>query len=345
MAELQEIPLELQVHEANRRIAAHLSKGCKYAEILSPAFLRRFPAMMDGHLSMEWDTILGVFDRMPSFPVTLIDNEVLDEWGAHPTIWEAQPKQWHAWRVLAMVRYTLPTGQNHSPAVVYGATFVFIPSRQVHTTLSDALQFLRFAKEDSVVLVSTPKIPAFSPEPKNGQYMTLLPISGNPDIDRGPLHSLATAILPKASNEGAGPKMAVRVKLLPCFGSSKHSRTEMLTEEALTWEPQRQDHLRSGRQAHMSNNIREVGGRWFQNEIHGPGGFGGALNSGGWEDFHDLAETVNEMANRLMEEDVHSKGTPSPQDDTVSTVMPLLPPGAVMVPTTTFPGGQSAAAS
>ena len=51
------------------------------------------------------------------------------------------------------------------------------------------------------------------------------------------------------------------------------------------------------------------------------------------------------MANRLMEEDVHSKGTPSPQDDTVSTVMPLLPPGAVMVPTTTFPGGQSAATS
>ena len=193
--------------------------------------------MMDSHLSMEWDTILGVFDRMPSFPVTLIDNEVLDEWGAHPTIWEAQPKQWHAWRVLAMVCYTLPTGQNHSPAVVYGATFVFIPSRQVHTTLSDALQFLRFAKEDSVVLVSTPKIPAFSLEPKNGQYMTLLPISSNPDIDRGPLHSFAAAILPKSSNEGAGPKMAVRVKLLPCFRSSKHSRTEMLTEEALTWGP------------------------------------------------------------------------------------------------------------
>ena len=40
MAELQEIPLELQVREANRRIAAHLSKGRKYAEILSPAFLR-----------------------------------------------------------------------------------------------------------------------------------------------------------------------------------------------------------------------------------------------------------------------------------------------------------------
>ena len=131
MVELQEIPLELQVREANRRIAAHLSKGRKYTEFLSPMFLRRFPAIMDGHLSVEWDTISGIFERMPSFPITLIDNEVLDEWSSHPTVWEATPKQLHARRVLAMVRYSLSAGPNHPPAVVYGATFIFIPSRQV----------------------------------------------------------------------------------------------------------------------------------------------------------------------------------------------------------------------
>ena len=35
-----------------------------------------------------------------------------------------------------------------------------------------------------------------------GKFMTMLPISGNPDIDRGPLHSFAAAVLPTASREG-----------------------------------------------------------------------------------------------------------------------------------------------
>ena len=30
----------------------------------------------------------------------------------------------------------------------------------------------------------------------------MLPISGNPDIDQGPLHSFAAAILPTASKDG-----------------------------------------------------------------------------------------------------------------------------------------------
>ena len=42
MAELTEIPLELQLKEANRQIKMHLSKGRKFQQFLSPMFLRRF---------------------------------------------------------------------------------------------------------------------------------------------------------------------------------------------------------------------------------------------------------------------------------------------------------------
>ena len=38
---------------------------------------------------------------------------------------------------------------------MFGVSFVLIPSHQVHTSLSDALSYLKCAKEDCVVLVST----------------------------------------------------------------------------------------------------------------------------------------------------------------------------------------------
>ena len=78
MAELQEIPLELQLRKANWRIAAHLSKGRKFPEFLSPMFLKRFPAIMDNHISVNWNTISGIYDRTPFFPIMLIDTEILD---------------------------------------------------------------------------------------------------------------------------------------------------------------------------------------------------------------------------------------------------------------------------
>ena len=62
---------------------------------------------------------------------------------------------------------------------------------------------------------------------------TLLPISGDPDVDQGPLHSFVAATLPIASREGCGGEMPVRVKLPPCFGSSKRVRTELLWEPSL----------------------------------------------------------------------------------------------------------------
>ena len=228
MAELTEIPLELQLKEANRRIKMHLSKGRKFQQFLSPMFLWRFPAIMENQISVNWNTILGVYDRTPTLPITLIDTEILDDWFACPSVWDMSSNLQHARRVLALVRYTLPTPYKGQPAIVFGASFIFIPTYQARTNLCDGLTFLKNAKEDSVVLVATPAKPTYSPQPQKGRYLTLLPISGNPDVDRGPLHAFATAGLPVASKEGHGGDMPVCVKMPSCFGSSKWPKRELM---------------------------------------------------------------------------------------------------------------------
>ena len=195
MAELTEIPLELQLKEANCRIKLHQSTGHKFQQFLSPMFLRHFPAIMDNEISVNWDTITGIYDRTPFFPIMLIDTEILDAWFAHPSVWEVLPNLQHSRRVLAMARYMLPSPYKGQPAIMFGVSFVFIPAHQVHTNLRDTLTYLKNAKEDCVVLVAMPANPRYSPQPRRGKYRTLLPISGNPDVDWGPLHMFATTTL------------------------------------------------------------------------------------------------------------------------------------------------------
>ena len=233
MAELTEIPLELQLKEANRRIKMHLSKGRKFQQFLSPMFLRRFPAIMENHISVDWNTISGIYDRTPTLPITLIDTEILDNWFGHPQVWDVLCDLQHARRVLALVRYTLPTLYKGQPAIVFGVSFIFVPAYQACTNLRDGLTFLKSAKEDSVVLVAMPSKPTYSPQPRRGRYLTLLPISGSPNVDRGPLHTFTAAGLPVASKEGHGGDMSVHVKMPSCFGSSKHPKRELMWEPAL----------------------------------------------------------------------------------------------------------------
>ena len=83
---------------------------------------------MENQLSIDWDAISDVYDRMPFFPITLIDTEILDNWAAHPSVWESEPKRLHSRRVLTMVRYTLPAHYKGQVAVVFGALFVLILS-------------------------------------------------------------------------------------------------------------------------------------------------------------------------------------------------------------------------
>ena len=153
MAELREIPLELQLKEANRRIKLHQSKGCKFQQFLSPMFLRHFPAIMDNQISVSWDTITGIYDRMPFFPITLIDTEILDDWFMHPSVWEVSPNLQHTQRVLAMTCYTLPSPYKGQPAIMFRASFTFIPACQACTSLCNALTYMKNTKEDCLVLV------------------------------------------------------------------------------------------------------------------------------------------------------------------------------------------------
>ena len=161
----------------------HTSKGHKFQQFLLLMFLRCFPAIMENHISVDWNTISGIYDRTPMLPITLIDTEISDDWFTHPSVWDVSSNLQHAWRVLAFVHYTLLTPHKGQPAIVFGASFIFIPTYQARTNLRDGLMFLKNAKEDSIVLVAMPAKPTYSPQPRKNKYLTLLPISGNPDVD------------------------------------------------------------------------------------------------------------------------------------------------------------------
>ena len=109
--------------------------------------------------------------------------EILDDWFTRPSVWDMSSNLQHARCVLAFVHYTLPTPYKGQPAIVFGVSFVFIPTYQARTNLHNGLTFLKNTKEDSVVLVVMLAKPTYSPRPWKSKYLTLLPISGKPDVD------------------------------------------------------------------------------------------------------------------------------------------------------------------
>ena len=358
-----EIPLELQLKEANRWIKMHQSKGHKFQHFLSPMFLWRFPVIMENQISVDWNTISGIYDRMPTFPITLIDTEILDNWFAHPSVWDVSSNLQHAQCMLALVRHTLPTPYKGQPAIVFGASFIFIPAYQACTNLRDGLTFLKNAKEDSVVLVATPAKPTYSPQPQKGRYLTLLPISGNPDVDRGPLHAFATRGLPVASKEGHGGNMPMHVKMPSCFGSSKRPKTELMWEPALQRGPLWKnvhyvEHNLSGEL------VKGTTGKPLCQELlinlTCPSGKLEYMPTGRghpppltlvachpeWDDYLDLTETVTGMAHHLMKEDRQEVAMPSKASTTpkkkeaARTVVAPVNEGIAWVASNQFPSDQ-----
>ena len=130
MVYFSEIPLKLQLREVQCRIQSHLIKRHKYPQFLSLMFLQRFPAIMDNQISVDWDTIMGTYDRASLFPITLIDTEILHYWCTHPAVWEVARNIQHSKWVLAMVRHTLPEGNKGKPAFIFGVSLVYIPAHQ-----------------------------------------------------------------------------------------------------------------------------------------------------------------------------------------------------------------------
>ena len=359
MAELTEIPLELQLKEANHRIKMHLSKGRKFQQFLLPMFLQCFSTIMENQISVDWNTVSGVYDRMPTLPITLIDTEILDDWFAHPSVWDMSSNLQHARHVLAFVCYTLLTPYKGQPAIVFGASFIFIPAYQACTNLRNGLTFLKNAKEDSVVLVATPTKPTYSPQPRKSKYLTLLPISSNPNVDRGPLHTFATASLPVASKEGCGGDMPVRVKMPSCFGSSKQPKTELMWEPTLqrgplwknihyverklvkgsTGKPLCQELL-----IHLTSPSGKL--EYMPTDLGHPLPLTLATCHPGWDDYLDLTKTVTEMAHRLMKEDGQEvvmppkAGTTPKKKEAAKSVMAPVNEGIAWVTSDQFPSDQ-----
>ena len=221
----------------------------------------------------------------------------------------------HARRVLAIVHYTLLAPYKGQPAIVFGASFVFIPAYQARTNLLDSLMFLKNAKEDSVILVVMPAKPTYAPQPRKGRYLTLLLISGNPDVDRRPLRVFAATGLPMASKEGRGGDMSVRVKMPSCFGSSKWPKTELMWEPALQRGPLWKNVHYVERNS-SSKLVKGATGKPLCQELlinlTGPLGklkymptdrghpkpLTLATCHPGWDDYIDLTKTVTEMAHR-----------------------------------------------
>ena len=56
-------------------------------------------------------------------------------------------------------------------------------------------------------------------------------------MDRGPLSSFTVVTLHVASHEGQGDDMAIRIKLPPCFGSSKCTKYKLIVEAVLSRGP------------------------------------------------------------------------------------------------------------
>ena len=251
---------------------------------------------------------------------------------------------------------------------VWGILRLYSHLPSMHTNLRDGLTFLKNAKEDSVVLVAMPAKPTYSPQPRKSKYLTLLPISSNPDVDRGPLHTFAAAGLPVASKEGCGGDMPVRVKMPSCFGSSKRPKTELM------WEPALQRGPLWKNVHYMERNlsgelVKGSTGKPLCQEllIHltGPSGkleytptdrghpppLTLAACHPGWDDYLDLTETVTEMAHRLMKEDGQEVATPPKAGTTpkkkeaAKSVVAPVNEGIAWVASDQFPSDQRPGAS
>ena len=231
--------------------------------------------------------------------------------------------------------------------------------------MADALQYLKGVKEDCVILVSMPQVLPFCPQPRKSKYLTLLPISGNADVDQGPLHLFTAASLPIASTLGPDARMATQVRLPSCFGSSKWGKMEMLLESVLVRGPLWPNANYVERNA-KGQILMNPGGKPICQEItitlvaHGkkmqytdPNGPMPLTMAGchpSWDDYLDLVETVNEMANRLIAEDAQ-KGVEAPtvgvtpQQQGASFIAPIPPADSVMFSAAAFPGDQTAGSS
>ena len=212
------------------------------------------------------------------------------------------------------------------------------------------------------MLVLMPIKPTYSPQPRGNRYFTLLPINGNSGVDRGPLTSFTAATLQVASFEAQGNNMTIRNKLLPCFGSSKRTKYELIVEAVLSrgplWHKTNYVERKNNGEVIVSRNSQPLC-QELEVSLCPPSRRLEYTSTGTrhlppltlvvccprWDDFQDLGETVAEMSQHLIDEDgqlegVKPKGGTLPKEKD-STQIVALPPNddTVFVPKSDFPSG------
>ena len=171
-----------------------------------------------------------------------------------------------------------------------------------------------------------------------------------------------------ASKEGRGSDMSVRVKMLSCFGSSKHPKRELMWEPAL----QRGPLLKNVHYVENNPNgelVKGATGKPLCQEllIHITGPLGKleytptdqghpapltlATCHAEWDDYLDLTETVTKMAHHLMKEDGQEvamppkAGTTPKKKEAAKSIGVLVNEGIAWVTSNQFPGDQRPGAS
>ena len=213
-----------------------------------------------------------------------------------------------------------------------------------------------------------PSKPTYSPQPRRGRYLTLLPISGSPDVDQGPLHTFATAGLPVASKEGCGGDMSMHVKMLSCFGLSKHPKRELMWEPALQRGPLWKNIHYVERNPNGELVKGATGKPLCQELLIHITGLSGKLEytptdrghpapltlatcHAEWDDYLDLTETVTKMAHRLMKEDGQEvamppkAGTTPKKKEAAKSIGVPVNEGIAWVASDQFPGDHRPGAS
>ena len=179
-------------------------------------------------------------------------------------------------------------------------------------------------------------------------------------MDRGPVSSFTVATLQVASREAQGNDMAIWIKLLPCFGSSKRTKYELIVEAVLSRGPlwhNYVEHKNNGEVIVLQNSQPlcqelEVSLCLLSGRLEYMSTGGGHLPlltlvvcCPGWDNFQDLGKTVAEMAQHLIDEDgqlegAMPKGGTLPKEKDSTQIMALLPnDDTVLVPKADFPSG------
>ena len=160
--------------------------------------------------------------------MTNVDNDTLLAM-SHQRIWEAESLDlFHPRRCLAVVKL-------FPAAPMYAMATVYVPTIQERLCFLTALAGLHQLQMEVAALVYMPKNCTYMPKPSSGNHYTLLPLTGDKNINIGALSSFAAAKLTVASKH-SGSNMGVHLKL-PSNFSLLLDGDDLISESALSHGP------------------------------------------------------------------------------------------------------------